>query len=280
MISENFFEAISVIKAVCKHSLVNLFISSFDFLKISFFSNSVFIFDGIHADTEIIIDNGTINITKSYEAIEASKITINNGEIKAVASDDGINVAGGADSSAMDRPGANNYSNNSDNILTINGGNIYINSVGDGIDINGSGYINGGKIVVEGPTSDGNGILDYDNELVAKNAEIIAAGSSGMFQELSSNSEVYNVNIYFTSTISSNKKITITDSSNNEIISYTSSKSISTMVVATPKFQNGETYTIKIDGSNYSSFTISNISTTVGNNYNSMGGGRRNPGRR
>lgn len=180
----------------------------------------------------------------------------------------------------MDRPGANNYSNNSDNILTINGGNIYINSVGDGIDINGSGYINGGKIVVEGPTSDGNGILDYDNELVAKNAEIIAAGSSGMFQELSSNSEVYNVNIYFTSTISSNKKITITDSSNNEIISYTSSKSISTMVVATPKFQNGETYTIKIDGSNYSSFTISNISTTVGNNYNSMGGGRRNPGRR
>ena len=62
--------------------------------------------DGIHADNEIIIEGGSIDIKESYEGIEAAKITIYNGDISVVASDDGINVAGGSDSSSMNRPGA------------------------------------------------------------------------------------------------------------------------------------------------------------------------------
>lgn len=230
--------------------------------------------DGIHADTELIIDDGEINITKSYEGLEASKITINNGNIDVVASDDGINVAGGNDSSAMGRPGENSYSSSTDNILTINGGSIYVNATGDGIDVNGSAYITGGNVKVDGPTNSGNGTLDYDRVFEVNGGILIAGGSSGMLQSCSSSSSVYNLAITFNSNYSSGDVITIVDSSNNEIVSYESSKSYSSLIVASPKLQKGSSYTVKVNGETYKSFTISSITTSIGNN-NGMGG---NPG--
>ena len=232
--------------------------------------------DGIHADTEIIIDNGNIDIKESYEGIEAAKITINNGDIKIVASDDGINVAGGSDSSSMNRPGANNYTNNTTNILTINDGNIYVNASGDGIDINGSGYIYGGTIIVDGPTSNGDGALDYDGELIVNGGSLIAAGSSGMVQGISSNSTQYNATIIFTSSYT-NKKITITDENENTILEYTPTKTYQAITVSSSKLKKGTTYTIKIDNETYTSFTVSSISTTVGTS-NRMNNGGNMPG--
>lgn len=240
--------------------------------------------DGIHADTEIIIDNGNIDIKESYEGIEAAKITINNGDIKVLASDDGINVAGGSDQSSMNRPGANNYTNNTTNILTINDGNIYVNASGDGIDINGSGYIYGGVITVDGPTSNGDGALDYDGELIVNGGTLIASGSSGMVQGISSNSTQYNATIIFTNSYT-NKKITITDENENTILEYTPTKTYQAVTLSSSKLKKGETYTIKIDDEIYTSFTVSTISTNVGssnrmnNDGNIPGNGGPNKGK-
>lgn len=231
--------------------------------------------DGVHADTELIIDGGDINIEKSYEGLESSKVTINAGEINVTSSDDGINVAGGNDSSAMDRPGANNFLDNN-NILTINGGTIYVDANGDGIDVNGSTYINGGNIIVYGPSNDGNGALDYDREFIINGGTLVAGGASGMVQGVSSSSKVYNLLINFSSNYSSGDKVTIEDSNNKELLSYESNKSYSTLVVASPKLENGKSYTIKVNGIEYEQFTISSITTTIGNisnNRNIMGGG-------
>ncbi len=233
--------------------------------------------DGIHADTELIIDGGNINITKSYEGLEASKITINDGTINVVASDDGINVAGGNDGSATGRPGENNYSSNTSNVLTINGGIIYVNATGDGIDINGSAYINGGNIKVDGPTDSGNGTLDYDNKFEVNKGTLVAGGSSGMLQSCSSSSSIYNVTIVFTSSYSEGDTIKLEDASGNEIVSYESSKKYSSLVVASPLLKKGETYTIKVNGSEYKTFTISSITTTIGS---SMGMGSNQGGDR
>ena len=153
--------------------------------------------DGIHADTSIAIKNGTINITKSYEGIESANITIEDGSIHIVSTDDGINVAGGNDSSSMGRPGANNITSNTNQYLTINGGYIYVDTAGDGLDSNGSIYINGGTTIVNGPTNDGNGALDYDSECVIKGGTLISAGSSGMLQSASTNSDNYTMTIVF-----------------------------------------------------------------------------------
>lgn len=228
--------------------------------------------DGIHADEEIKINSGTIDITKSYEGIEASIITINDGDIKVVASDDGINVANGNDSSNMGRPGENNVNTNTDSKLIVNGGKIYVNSTGDGIDINASGYIYGGEIIVEGPTDNGNAALDYDGEFVVDDGTVISTGSSGMLQGISSNSKQYNVMAYLNN-INANIKISIVDSDGNEIISTTPTKTYSSLVVSTSKLQANNTYKILVDGEEYKSFTINSISTTVGSNSNGMQGG-------
>ena len=218
--------------------------------------------DGIHADTEIIIDDGTINIMKSYEGLEASKITINGGNINVLASDDGINVAGGNDSSSMNRPGQNNYSNNTNNILTINNGTIYVNATGDGLDANGSIYMHGGVVTVDGPTNNGNGILDYDREFIVDGGTLVAAGSNGMLQSISSTKQ-YNATISFTTTYQAGKEVTITDSNNNEIISYTPTKSFSAIIISTSKLKQNQTYSNYITEqlNNYKEKSLKNNTT-------------------
>lgn len=152
--------------------------------------------DGIHADTNIVINDGDIDISKSYEGIESSYIEINGGTISVVSSDDGINICGGSDGSSMGgRPGQNGFSSTSDSNrkLVINGGNIKVNANGDGLDSNGSIYITGGTILVAGPTSSGNGALDYDNECVVTGGDLIVYGSTGMWQNPSDNSTQYSL---------------------------------------------------------------------------------------
>ena len=228
--------------------------------------------DGIHADKTLVIDNGTINITKSYEGLEASSITINVGNISVTASDDGFNAAGGNDSSSMDRPGANNFESSGNNSLTINGGKVYVNATGDGLDANGSIYINGGEVIVDGPTNNGNGALDYDREFVMKGGSLIAIGSSGMAQGISNNSSICGILINFSSTYNEGTVVSITDSSGNEVVSYTAKKSFSSILVANNILKQGEKYTVKINGSDYTTVTLSSVSTTVGN-QGMMGGG-------
>ncbi len=237
--------------------------------------------DGIHANRQLIVDGGNIVIAQSYEGLEAQAITINDGKISIKSSDDGMNAGGGADSSSMNRAGANPFDANENCVLTINGGDIYINASGDGVDSNGYLYFNGGHVVVDGPTNNGNGALDSGIEIVMNGGEVIAVGASGMAKTLGSSSSIYNISIYFASNQAAGTEIEIKDSNNETIISNTSAKSFNHIAVGATSFTPGETYTIYLDGSKYQSFTISDIVTTVGNsntNQNMMPPSN-NPGR-
>ncbi len=222
--------------------------------------------DGIHADKELMIEDGTVDIQKSYEGLEASKITIRNGNIKVVSDDDGINVAGGNDSSSMNRPGANKFHQDTENILTIDNGIIYINSKGDGLDANGSIYMNNGFVQVDGPSDSGNGALDYDIEFVVNGGTLIAGGDSGMAQEVSESS-IYNISIYFENTYNQNDVISIVNSEGKEIISYQSSKSFSSLIIASSNLQKGD-YQLLINDKEYTTFTIADKKTVIGNSRN------------
>ena len=221
--------------------------------------------DGIHADKELIIDGGKINILKSYEGIEAQAITINDGSVSIVSSDDGLNAGGGADSSATNRRGAGTFDADTNCIITVNGGAIYINSSGDGIDSNGYLYFNGGTVIVDGPTNNGNGALDSGAGITMSGGTVIAIGFSGMAGTLGANSSIFNASIYFATAQQAGTTIEIKNSSGETIISHTSAKTFNHMSVGTEKFMLGETYTIYINDSVYQEFTISDVVTTVGN---------------
>ena len=227
--------------------------------------------DGMHADKELIIDGGTVDVKKAYEGLEAQAITINGGKISLETNDDGINAGGGADESSANRVGAGVFDMNTDCVLTINGGEVYVNASGDGVDSNGYLYFNGGTTIIDGPTSNGNGALDSGSGIIMNGGEVIAVGASGMAETLGSTSNVHNISVYFTSTLSSGTEIVIKNSHDEVVLSHTAAKTFNHLSAGTTKFELGSTYTIYIDDEEYEEFTISEITTVIGNTNSGFG---------
>ena len=221
--------------------------------------------DGIHASNRLIIKNGTVEILEAYEGLEAPAIVIDGGEISLYAIDDGINAGNGSDTYTANRPMGGMPDADENCIISINGGNIYINASGDGIDSNGYLEFNGGNTIVDGPTNNGNGALDAGISISMNGGEVIAVGSNGMAESLGETSSVFNISVYFSSVQAAGTKIEIKTAAGETILEHTSLKSFSHLAAGSAEFILGETYTIYLNGAEYQSFTISNITTTVGN---------------
>ena len=179
--------------------------------------------DGVHADTTLILgtSGGTvardpdIMVNHSYEGLEAGTVYIYSGRHYVVASDDGINAAGGSGSGTDPQGGGGNNFNPGGGFpgggrggrmmslmsangggtggqngiaslmdmsysLNIAGGHVYVNADGDGLDSNGALTLTGGRIEVWGQSSGDNEPLDYDGTLTVNGATIFAAGCAGM----------------------------------------------------------------------------------------------------
>lgn len=203
--------------------------------------------DGIHADNTLDINEGNIEVSKSYEGIESQVININGGNIYVTSSDDGINASGGSEESSKEGPGENNSDDSVSSMININGGYIYINASGDGLDANGSIYMKDGFVIVNGPTDNGNGALDYDNEFNISGGTLISAGSSGMLQGTSESSSQNTLKIVMNS-LEGGNIIRIESEDGKELLTFAPSKKFSSLVVSSPEINTGTTYKVYIGG--------------------------------
>ena len=228
--------------------------------------------DGVHADSNVTISSGNIDIAKSYEGIEGLSIDITNGEISVVASDDGMNAAGGNDSSGLEGPGpgGDQFASTEGAYIHIAGGVLHVNASGDGMDSNGDIAVSGGETYLTGPTNSGNGTLDYSGSAVVTGGVFAASGSSGMAQNFDSSSTqgVMMVNV---EEQEANTDIVLLNSNGDEILSWTAEKEYSSVIISSPDIKNGETYTIKA-GTAEQSITMDSL--VYGNNSQ----GERFPG--
>jgi hypothetical protein len=257
--------------------------------------------DGLHADSTLNINGGDICVARSYEGIESAVITINAGNIHIVSSDDGINIVGGNDGSGMMNPGmgrggrpmpggapnqdAFNYSGNY--YLYINGGYIVVDANGDGMDVNGAVVMTDGIVIVNGPTAQMNGALDYDAGFKMTGGFLVAAGSSGMAQAPGAYSSRYSVLIYLNATQPAGTLLHIQDSAGKDILTFAPTKAYQSIAFSSPELVKGATYDIYTggrssgtvtdslykggtytSGTRYTSFTVSGVVTTVGSGGN------------
>lgn len=227
--------------------------------------------DGIHAATALLITDGKITVSKSYEGLEGDSIDITNGEICVNSSDDGLNASSADHSSDsetqaenQDSPQMQDPSSEADAnaYIRISGGVLYVNAEGDGLDSNGMLYIEGGTITVDGPTQANNGALDYGTGAEITGGTVMAAGSSGMATTFGDSSTQYSVLYNFDSTLEAGTEITLTDADGTEVMSYTPSKAFSSIVFSSDELAAGD-YTVTA-GDTTEKITLSGVSTTAG----------------
>lgn len=263
--------------------------------------------DALHADDALTIDDGVISVSASYEGIESANITINGGDITVISSDDGINTGGGSDSFGMGgfgsfgpgggrggmgggrggfggwngapdaaAPGpAVNDTENTLPSLIINGGTLYINAQGDGLDSNGDLTVNGGFIIVDGPSDSMNGSLDSGSEsggvLSITGGTVLAIGASGMAEVFGPSSAQYSISAGIR--FSAGDRIQITLPDGTVLIDHTAAKSGASIVFSHAALQPGETVHITCGS------TERDITVTEYNNYNNPNNGPGGRGR-
>jgi hypothetical protein len=156
------------------------------------------------------------------------------------------------------------------------------------LDSNGAITQTGGTVIVNGPVDNGNGPLDFSTYKMT-GGFLIAVGSSGMAQALTSTSTQCSVLVKFQTYYSAGTLIHIESSTGSNIVTFKTSKLFQSVVVCTSSLSQGSTYNVYLGGSCtgtlkdgiysggtysggtlYTSFTISGTVTSIG----SMGGMR------
>jgi len=215
--------------------------------------------DAIHAGDTLTVTAGKIDVSDSYEGLEALHIDVQGGDIKLKASDDGLNAAGGTDQSGTTggrdgmfsgggKPGGmgghGGMPSNSKGSIEVSGGNLYINSSGDGMDANGTLEISGGYTIVTGPTQGDTATLDYDKSASITGGTFIGTGALGMAQTFSDSEQ--GVVAISVGNQSAGTKILLKDKSGNIILEHTPKLSFAVVILSSPDIKKGETYTVTV----------------------------------
>lgn len=215
-------------------------------------------YDGaISSDVSLKFEgNGTLTVNAlAKEGIESKKhITINSGNYIINALDDGINAC-----------------TDEESVITINDGTILVNVLpeaeeGDGIDSNGSIYINGGKVFAFASEKSQDSGLDSDTGIYVNGGYVVGTGN--MADEVSTASEQAFMQVQFDNKIAKDTLLTILNESKNPIIAFKSNRAYTILTISSPKLQNGEHYIYEggsIEGTNENGLYIDITSYTAGN---------------
>ncbi len=216
--------------------------------------------DGIHADNIVNIDGGTVNIVKSYEGIEGNVINFNGGSTYIYATDDGVNAKSGSGAP----------------LINITGGYLDVTTAAgdtDGLDSNGNITVSGGFTLVKGGSSSGGmaGSIDIDGTITVTGGTVVALGG---ICELPSNSKICTVTMNGKTFGAGTYSVR---SGDEELISFTLESGYSNGWICSDKFSQKGSYKILKDGSEFTSWTQSSVTTqngsAVSGGMGGMGGG-------
>ncbi|PWM49217.1 MAG: hypothetical protein DBX56_02895 [Coriobacteriia bacterium] len=130
-------------------------------------------------------------------------------------------------------------------LIQINGGTVALDSQGDGVDSNGNVEITGGTLLVNGPSSDGDGAFDYDGEATISGGTVLMAGAVGMAQSFTSGTQAFAL---VQASGSAGSVIEATDADGNVIATFTATRAFGCVLVSGAGVSDGDTITVSVDG--------------------------------
>ena len=133
-------------------------------------------------------------------------------------------------------------------LIRISGGTVYIHADGDGIDANGDIIMTDGTLIVNGTTSQGDGILDHDGSFMVSGGTIIGAGTSSMLELPDDSSSQQMIAVLFDTMFPADTLVYITDSKGSVTAAMSPCNSFNCFIVTSDQIKAGETYTIYTGG--------------------------------
>lgn len=130
--------------------------------------------------------------------------------------------------------------------ITINGGEIFIQAKGDGIDSNKNLIINGGNIYTIGSPAGGDSGIDTDEGFVIHGGTVIALGSD-MLESPETSSKQKSACFTLKNKISQGTMISLRNENEEEMISFEAKEEFKTLILSDEKITAG-TYTLYQNG--------------------------------
>jgi len=200
--------------------------------------------DGIVAGKGITMNGGSITITKAYEGFEADSVQLANGFVDITASNDGVNVAGGEDASALEeRTGNNGITRNGDGDVTITETCMNVKADGDGIDVAGNISIESGSVNVRSGQDTKNGSIVCNGTYTIQGGAVFAAGNEAVSCIPADTSQQNVICLEYAQQQAENTAVVIKDSQGNIVVSFTPAAPYQKVILSKSSFEADKKYT-------------------------------------
>lgn len=131
-------------------------------------------------------------------------------------------------------------------LITIENGNIFIKASGDGIDSNKNLIINGGTIYTIGSSLGGDAGIDTDDGFTINGGTVVALGSD-MLETPLKNSKQNTLCFTLSSKIAADTLVTLVNKEDDAVISFKANSDFRTLILSSPNLKEG-TYKLYTDG--------------------------------
>ncbi len=234
--------------------------------------------DGIQGVRAVDIIDSRIRIEESNEGIEGRFITFHSGQIYVVSKDDAVNVSEkkaaskeeeglGSKLSSMWQgrgKGGGGHGKAIDGKVTIINADIFLKSGGDGLDSNGHAEMQGGRLIVDGPLSRGDGYIDVDGDFKLSGGYLLATGSSGMAQTPSDTSTQPIIQVNLDTPITAGQHFKVIGTDGTVVLDYPAPADFQSLTLSAPELKLEHTYKVMIDDQPVTDLTLASLITRHG----------------
>jgi len=145
--------------------------------------------------------------------------------------------------------------------VRIAGGHVRIHGLSDGIDSNGNVFLDGGRLLVSGPSGGGRDAIDMDGTFTVTGGELVAIGS---IKRVSPQSTQPVLIVPLGRQFAAGSVVELRDTAGRTILKHAAETAFPTVGFTSPVFRLGSSFFIYVNGTRVRNVSINSIVTNAG----------------